>query len=424
MERIITIIIHGTFAADENWWKLGTDGEVTFANRLERTLSKRGSAKTVWQPALDNDLTYESFSWSGENRHHSRMIGAKKIASSLRILANKIGATSSSPLMVNFIAHSHGGNVVLEVLKQLDKNIHPRKVILLGTPLIAFKPALRIFRIISAYAIFTILVLIGLFLMLQILSFVMNTKILDLQNIDGWYLIMILLMSVILYGWILSFVAKIGDLIWGLIFSPIKFITGRIMRQAYGPSTMNLKKIMREKPISLFTSYGDEADLILHLTSAPRHLYIEHIEQKWKLVARILERIFLRPMVVGLFLRVLEIIFERCALGFSWLRVLFFDYDMADLKNGKEYPDSIFKRVDVTNEVDTTELDSAAQSIHKSMILKRKTQNVTGVKRRTESLRQTITEVGENIMHQIKLRHSLYYQNDGVLKKIVEALME
>lgn len=424
MNNTLTLIIHGTFAADENWWKLGKDGENTFADQLEKALSKREITNTVWLPALTNGLTYESFAWSGENKHRERIRGAKKISDSLKTLAHKTGSTSNSPLKVNFVAHSHGGNVVLEAMKYLGKNVQPNKVVLLGTPLISMKPTLRAFRIAAAYVVLTIIVLAGLFLFLQIISSALNIKLFDIENINGWFFTLILFFSVFLYGWILSFVAKIGDLIWGLIFSPIQFLTGRIMGQAYGPTPSVLSKAMKKNTISLFTSHVDEADLILQMTSAPRLLYIEHIEQKWKLSVRIIEKIFFRPIVVGIFLRVLEIILERCALGFSWLRVLFFDYEMADLKNGKEYPDSIFKREDVTAEVDTMELDTAARSIYKSLIMKKKTQDLTGVKRRVESLRQTIAEVGENLMNQIKLRHSLYYQNDKILTKIVESLMD
>ena len=43
MSHIVTIIVHGTFATQETWWRLGT-GE-TFADRLEHGLAQQGMAK-------------------------------------------------------------------------------------------------------------------------------------------------------------------------------------------------------------------------------------------------------------------------------------------------------------------------------------------------------------------------------------------
>lgn len=55
-------------------------------------------------------------------------------------------ASASSPLHINLIAHSHGGNVALEALRHLKNTVRVQRLACLGTPLISFRPALRIVR--------------------------------------------------------------------------------------------------------------------------------------------------------------------------------------------------------------------------------------------------------------------------------------
>lgn len=48
---VVTLIVHGTFARDECWWRLSDGfGVPTFADRLESTLADRGCTGSVWQP--------------------------------------------------------------------------------------------------------------------------------------------------------------------------------------------------------------------------------------------------------------------------------------------------------------------------------------------------------------------------------------
>ena len=136
MNRAVTLVVHGTYAAQAKWWRLGTNGEATFADRLEDELSRRGLSGTVWKPALAEGLDYSSFAWSGRNRHRHRIRGASGLSSSLNELAQRVAATPSEPLTVNFVAHSHGGNVVLEALRHLRPNVRVGRIALLGTPLV------------------------------------------------------------------------------------------------------------------------------------------------------------------------------------------------------------------------------------------------------------------------------------------------
>lgn len=85
----ITIIIHGTWAADGKWWRPGGD----FFEYTKRDLQR---ADLYGKPDL--------YKWSGKNRDSSR----RKAATSLR------GWLASHPAAeVSVFAHSHGANVAM-----------------------------------------------------------------------------------------------------------------------------------------------------------------------------------------------------------------------------------------------------------------------------------------------------------------------
>ena len=71
------------------------------------------------------------------------MAGARRLSSSLNELARQLLATPNEPVTVNFVAHSHGGNVVLEALRRLKPNVCVGRIAFLGTPLITARPAFR-----------------------------------------------------------------------------------------------------------------------------------------------------------------------------------------------------------------------------------------------------------------------------------------
>ena len=157
MGVVLTLVIHGTFARHAKWWRLGNGNELpSFADRLERELSRRGVSGTVWKPALDKGFDYDpSFCWSGRNRHRDRKVGARALSSNLNELARRIQATPSEPLMQwNFVAHSHGGNVALAALSRLGPCVSVGRVVLLGTPLVTVTPALRLARLVFSIFLF------------------------------------------------------------------------------------------------------------------------------------------------------------------------------------------------------------------------------------------------------------------------------
>ena len=161
-DKTVTIIVHGTFAKTESWWRTGASAKVPFADNLELALARRGLKNTVWQPVLDQGFSFEDFSWTGENRHKDRVKGAKHFSRKLGELAKKMGATADQPLSLNLVSHSHGGNVCLEILRYLPKTVRLNKFVTLGTPLIVAKPAARIIRFVAAVIVFLLLLVVPL----------------------------------------------------------------------------------------------------------------------------------------------------------------------------------------------------------------------------------------------------------------------
>lgn len=86
-----------------------------------------------WDPP-----TIASFEWSGENTHEARLSAARALAAHVRsISADREGGK------VHFVAHSHGGNVVLAAVHELLRSAsdesraarHPvGRIVLMGTP--------------------------------------------------------------------------------------------------------------------------------------------------------------------------------------------------------------------------------------------------------------------------------------------------
>ena len=127
-----------------------------FADQLEDALARRGLAGTVWRPAAAVGLSPEAFAWSGDNSHAARVAGSRRLADALRETAKRLGATRETPLAVNAVAHSHGGNVALEAVRCLADapEVRFRRLVCLGTPLIEFRASLRPFRFLLAGGIF------------------------------------------------------------------------------------------------------------------------------------------------------------------------------------------------------------------------------------------------------------------------------
>jgi len=426
---VLTAIVHGSFAARLRWWRLGGDGEATFADRLEAALARRGLAGSVWKPALDAGWSYDAFGWSGHNRHDDRVTGGRTLAIHLNALAETIGASEDAPLVVNLIGHSHGGNVVLEALPRLSPFVRPGRIVLLGTPLLTFRPTLRIVRLALALLLLFVVVSLavfvtGTFLVPGVFDWMCSLLHLCTSKTGtgmGW-LVLLAAALVLAYGWTFLALAWLVDVVWRVLLFPLTALSRRRPGEVYGPPHAELLRLLGGRRLALFTSHQDEADLILELSMAPQRLYAEWVSAKWGSEVKVLERIALRPVVVGIVLRIVEIVLERYLLGFSWLRVLFFDHEMADLDRGREYPPAVVERVDVSAELREAQSARPASVPVWWPVPVPEAEKLGGDARRALTLRESLRGVARDLFVQIKPRHSEYYESDAVLEKVADTI--
>lgn len=114
----IIITVHGTFAADPNddgeqWWQRGS----AFTTSLAERLAVKGIPQIDVQP----------FHWSGLNSDQGRLRAATA-------LAGKLAAAKREDRPVAVLAHSHGGNVLMEARAQRRTRRPLAAVLTLGTP--------------------------------------------------------------------------------------------------------------------------------------------------------------------------------------------------------------------------------------------------------------------------------------------------
>jgi hypothetical protein len=99
-----------------------------FTSKLNDALQKRGSAARCWAHCRQGD---QGFHWSAKNNWIDRTEAASELGNYVRKLQNK-------GWCCHIVAHSHGGNVVLEALPQittaLSSNAPLGKIVTLGTP--------------------------------------------------------------------------------------------------------------------------------------------------------------------------------------------------------------------------------------------------------------------------------------------------
>ena len=116
-------VIHGTFNAPEDgkvkWYQAGSE----FFNKVTDNINNLGllNAKT------------KSFYWSGENDHSERLKAAKDLFLEFDTIINQ-----NKNARIHAIAHSHGGNVLLQAIdiykQKHDENKHLGNFVFLGTP--------------------------------------------------------------------------------------------------------------------------------------------------------------------------------------------------------------------------------------------------------------------------------------------------
>lgn len=127
------LLIHGTWAnkadgTQPDWWHPGSE----FCKYLDDALANAGSSARCWsgveRPARP------PFAWTGSNLEMHRLTAGQALAARLAAFENDARITR-----YHLVAHSHGGNVVLNALRELDAP--PTKlgaVVFMGTPVLQF----------------------------------------------------------------------------------------------------------------------------------------------------------------------------------------------------------------------------------------------------------------------------------------------
>lgn len=118
MERqVLVTLVHGTFARDAFWAKPNS----AFAEEL--------------QSRVDCPIEFHSWQWSGEND----FLGREKASSDFGKYLSAIAEDRDKETVHYIVAHSHGGNVVLDAVRNTSSGSGLEKLILLGTPFFQFK---------------------------------------------------------------------------------------------------------------------------------------------------------------------------------------------------------------------------------------------------------------------------------------------
>jgi len=126
------IIVHGTYAAPKpgvsRWYQAEGVPATAFITKLNDAMRERGSAARCWAHCSQGD---HGFHWSGENSWIDRTRAASE-------LGNYVLNLRKEGWLCHIVAHSHGGNVVLEALPQittaLPSSASLGKIVTLGTP--------------------------------------------------------------------------------------------------------------------------------------------------------------------------------------------------------------------------------------------------------------------------------------------------
>jgi hypothetical protein len=174
-------VIHGTFDSSGLWWRPGGD----FCERLSHALWQRGSAARCWDGL---DRLAETFVWTGENSERGRHLAANALSVNIKSLCERRGLQG-----LHIVAHSHGGNVVAEMLESLS-DYHIAKILsftTIGTPF--FHRANSRWHILPKYAYNALILVEGLFaiLLISALYFLTSSYYPQLSaDIAVWFLLL------------------------------------------------------------------------------------------------------------------------------------------------------------------------------------------------------------------------------------------
>jgi hypothetical protein len=181
------IIVHGTWAAPEagasRWYQPveGVPAGEGFVSKLDAALQERGSPARCWAHCTQGNQFFHWF--PGENSWIARTHAASA-------LGDYVANLRKEGWRCHIVAHSHGGNVVIEALPQIITPPNPNgplgKIVTLGTPFIdTMSPILRAIgrrtRILTAISWFGLA--FGMLLVLMVFSGMLFVLLLTLS---GW----------------------------------------------------------------------------------------------------------------------------------------------------------------------------------------------------------------------------------------------
>lgn len=98
---VVRIVVHGTFASNEDWCGVGGD----FVRAL------RSGLKNLPSMGAQQNAPIVAFRWSGHNNAHARVVAARELGNLV------LSYPSNQPIEV--IGHSHAGNVIAVMSKLL-----------------------------------------------------------------------------------------------------------------------------------------------------------------------------------------------------------------------------------------------------------------------------------------------------------------
>lgn len=442
----ITVLVHGTFANPDyaqpeggpvtdaehpTWWRLtgqGDDG--TTADRLQKALEDLDSplAATMWRPGddpRDGDMSYRDLGeWSGANTHKARVGAAETLAASLQKLADRRGCQADNPLLVNFVAHSHGGNVVLDSLKRLADNVKPRQVCMLGTPLTWRFTDPRIFYL--GYLFF--------FLAISLVAAGQGLVEGLGEGEDSFSGAGLVVAAIILYLLLLPLILWMGVI--AITFARV--VSGLFPgKPAYGSRPKLLEKELGGRPAVLFISPEDEADLMLQLGAAPLDAYRALVRGRpslegaltlrGKMIRRLLryvELAYVRPFSYVIAIPLVEIVLERVGLGFPLRSVLFRNYEMVTWTRARTYQETQIVTSPVASDILQPRVISV-ELTERRIPGAVKTTRRPGTEDDTEriqALRHTLLETMAGLRKQVHLRHSGYYESQEVIDAVAKAI--
>lgn len=440
----VTVIVHGTFAEDESWWKPGSDLPPTAADDLEKALRGHGITGSVWRglrddpparidlndPANEISAIDEAFGWSGKNRHRDRVQAAHQMRASLEGLSDRFHTPGEDgrrePLGVHLVAHSHGGNIVLEMMKQPPRDVDLRSITMLGTPLIWTFRAFRLLRIGMALLFAASLV----FLMIP----EPDESVGEAIVISGFFMLA--------YPWAYFWFRR---LIVGMMRA-VDAIWRHVVRggrqagwPAYGPRPAALRAQLGRE-ILLLRSAEDEADLMMHFGASPIEAYKSLVRPKrpkfehgvvsfvGRTVIWLLELMIVRPWVYILFVPVFEAGVEHYGIGFPWRTSMWRNQEMVSQRDRGQslYPPEILTRIDVTDQLLPTlerEIrERAATAVYVGEPPSEKGRGsedgIRSDEEHLDALKATFDKLFRSFKEQFNLRHSMYYESSEIIEMV------